>query len=975
MSILDIFSAYQKSLGSGSGPLLGPNFKALYENSQSPAFILDLKGAVITVNKQLTDFLGYSLKEIKNLNTSIIFDRFEKVQHHFAMATKGIPSLFDTTLINKKGNPVPVNIMFIPCIREEQADLIIGLCRDLTGLENYEKLKENLEEAQRISRIGSWEYDVVNDKSYWSKQTYKIFGMDNLNIIPDWDKVLSFSHPNDREKWESLLTNAIKYKRDVSFENRIIRKDGKERVVLQKLEVKLGESGDVVRFVGTIQDITDYRIIKKKLAESNSQFQSIADHLPVAIWSLDTKRNQISFCSKGVEVVYGVAQIEFRDNPLLWLKYVHPEDRLMVEMNQEKMWHGEELVHSYRIIDKNGNIKWVEDQALPYVGEDGEITRIDGIVRDITKEKEYSETLFHMANYDYLTNLPNRTNFEEKLNEHIQEAGTEDKQFAIFRLGLDRFKSVNDTLGLNIGDQLLIAIASRLKNLLDRGDFLARIAGDEFAICIEGIKEMDEAIPIAKKIIKEMEKPFFVEDYELFITVSIGISFFPLDGDNSSTLLISASHALKKVKELGRNDWQIFTPSMNIQSFKTFQLESDLHKAMMNNEFYLEYQPKVDTGTGRVKGAEALIRWNHPDWGRVSPGEFIAMAEENGLILEMGDWVLKEVCVLQSKWKKETIPIVPISINISPKHLLKADFTKNVRNSINAAGIEPNLIELELTESVILKNIEKAKQVISDLKDFGVKFALDDFGTGYSSLSYLMELDIDTLKIDKSFIDGIGIKKSNEGIIKSSIFLSKELGMEVVAEGVEEKNQLNFLLQQECHQIQGYIFSKPVKETEFKNLLMTEVLTPNRTESSKDASKNRRKYYRLKFDIPLCADMTVTKFKNKDIKLGTSKVLVEDISLGGLRYLSNINLPIQEDLVLLFTTTILGNQYHLTGRNVWKLEVNGLYQYGFEFNLTETERDKLAPTINQLTLQLKSNPSLPNCRFLQGNKMKYFYET
>lgn len=849
-----------------------------------------------------------------------------------------------------------------------------GTARPLSSQrENAAFTLDHLKKAQKISNIGSWEYDLTNGQILWSQQMYSIYGVEEDSFVPTKTNYFELVHPDDKVMCEEFFQQSLEIK-DVclKYEHRILKGGKEERIVLHRIESERNQEGEPYLLIGTSQDITEMRNLEYQLAESKEQFHSVADHLPEGIWSFDMRKREMTYCSNGLKDIYGIAADEFREKPRIWMDFVYPEDRPALEGNIQAFFGSEPFSIEFRIMDKNGNLKWISVRTLPFLDTHGQLLRVDGVIREITDEKEYTESLAQMAFYDYLTKLPNRIQFDKKLNEHIAHAKAENRKFAIFCLDLDRFEYINDTLGHSIGDQLLVAVSNRLQNLLDNSHKLARIAGDEFAILLDEITKVEEAMPIARNLIKEMGAPFFIEDYELFVTSSIGISFFPVDGEDSVTLLKNANHALRKVKDLGRNDWQIYSPSMNIESYKSFRLESDLFKAVSNQEFYLDFQPKVEAKTGKIKGAEALIRWKHPHWGVVSPGEFIPMAEENGVIFEMGDWVLREVCKLLRQWKNIGIPLVPIAINISPKRILKADFVNSVRETIESASIEPGLIELELTESAIIKNIEKTKQVITELKDFGVRFALDDFGTGYSSLSHLMELDIDTLKIDKSFIDGIGVNKANEGIIKGTLFLARELNIPVVAEGVEKHEQLQFLRQNGCPEIQGYIFSKPVQETEFKKLLAKECMMATPPKSLYSPVKNRRKYFRLKFDFPLGAEMTVIKINNKDVKLGASKTLIEDISLGGLRYLSNINLPIREGFILQLTTVICRKKVQFTGKNVWKSENNGLYQYGFEFTITERERDQFASLLNQLTLKLKTDPLVPGCPFWQGGKIKYF---
>lgn len=972
MGFFDKILNYRNKDNTETKQLQNPgNNKPLLFKSLDATFIMAIDGLFISVNKKFTNLLGYKLKKIKTIKDILIDDSFEKMQYHVHQAKNKIPSSFAAILVHKKGHHIPVHITLIPSVQKDETVFIYGLCRDLTTLQTYEskinKLDDNLERVQKIANIGSWEYDLLEDKVIMSKQTYRMLGIENSKFILRRKDYRKFIHPKDIDRYELTLNKALERKKGFNIEYRIIRNNGEERTVLQRTDIMRNEQGNITCLIGTVQDITD----KKELAESKKRIQSIANQLPIGIWSLNPKKKQLIFCSKGMENIYGVPGDMLKEDPLLH-DFTHPEDLPYVLENHKKLWEGEELFLQYRIIDKNGQVKWLLDHSIPFFDDDGNLNRINGIVRDITEEKNHAETLAFLADHDQLTGLPNRRCFSKQLQVLMKESKKSDQQFALFYLDLDRFKHINKTLGHEVGDKLLRAFSLRLKNTLGRNACIARIGGDEFAIYIRGLDKIDHYLQIATKINHEIGKPFYLDDYELYMTTSIGISFFPFDGEDSPTLLKSAGSALYKAKEAGRNDWKVYSSSMNIGSFKLYQLERDMRKACMNNEFYIEYQAKVQPKTGEIVGAEALIRWEHPEWGIVSPTEFILLAEENGCIFKMGDWVLKEVCQLQRSWKKAGLPVVPISVNVSPKRLLKADFVHSIQEAIEQAEIDPGLIELELTEHVIIKNIETTKKVICKLKNFGVKFALDDFGTGYSSLSYIKELDIETLKIDKSFIDGIGLNEVNEGIIKSVIFLAKELGIHVVAEGVERKEQLNFLLQYECPQIQGYIYSRPVKETEFKKLLTKGMMKPVQTKRTETATENRRKYFRLKFDFPLCADMTIVKFKNKDIKLGKSRALIKDISLGGIGYLSDISLPVRDDLVLQFTTTILDKQIQFVGKNVWKLEVDGLWRYGFELMMSESEREQFAPLFNQLVLQLKRNPLLPGCHFLQESKTKYF---
>lgn len=947
-------------------------FYTLFTDYPEAIILTDFEGKVISLNQEITSLLGYRKQEAELLASNFFQSKkSEKVRHHFHKATQGYKTTFDTAMRHKKsGKEIPLQITFIP-----SENFIFVFCKDMTTIKSLEmglgQINEQLEDSQMVTNIGTWAFDVQSNKPYWSKQMYDILGVHKGDDELSWDHVLNSVHPDDRGIFFGNYQKTLDEKKDLDFEHRIRRNDGQERVVLVRTNVVLDEDREVCCIFGTIQDVTERRELESKLDESEERLKSIADRLTVGIWSYDYVENEMTFCSKGIEEVYGVSTDKFKENPRIWVEFILPEDKEMVENQQLQLARGEEIQFQFRIVDGNGQFKWLEGQTIPYLDESGVLTRIDGIVQDITERMNYTESLAYIADHDYLTKLPNRRYCERKINELIQISADKNIKFAVFYLNLDRFKYINDTLGQKIGDKFLMSFSVRMKKYLGPDTFFARIGGDEFTIIKNDISSIENAIRLANEIISEIEKPFYIEDYELFVTTSIGISTYPTDGKDPHTLIRNADAALYKAKEAGRNDWQIFSPSMNVESFKRYHLERDLRKSIINDELYVHYQPKVNPKTSKIVGAEALVRWNHPEWGIVSPGEFIPLAEENGFIFKIGDWVLKDVCETLARWQKQSIPVVPVSVNVSPKRLLKTDFVKTVQQTIHVAGIDPRLIELELTEQTIIKNTEATKNIITELKALGVKIALDDFGTGYSSLSYLKDLDIDTLKIDKSFIDGITLESTNDAIVKSLIFLSKEIDINIVAEGVETKEQLTFLLQQECQQIQGYIYSRPVSETRFESLLMKEVIQPLQTNALNEAIENRRKYFRAKLDCPLTADMTIIKYKNKDVKLGSSNALIEDMSLGGLKYVSNINLPIRRDMVIKFNTIILGKEVQFVGRNAWKFEIDGLYEYGFEFTLNEAERDRFALIFNKMILQLKEGALLPDSSILHVSKHEY----
>lgn len=953
------------------------NDQILFQHHPDAILVLDIEGKITSMNGQVTTLLGYSINDFNHSFEKWMDDHTcEKFVHALKKSFYGTSSTFNGELIHVEGNYLPVQLTFIPYQNETTTVFIYCICKDRRPYNNLEneisKLNDKLQQSQKISNIGSYDYDVLKDQAYWSKQSYNILGIKESDFTPTWENVLKFIHPDDLDNYQKTMKNSIKYGEDFELELRIIKRNGEVRTLYLRTNAVIDEHGKTNRLMGTMQDITEAKATKLLIEEREEQIKSVTDRLQVGIWSFDVKTRKYIFYSKAAGEIHEDNPDTLSDNPFEWLKYVHPDDLQLVKNSIHDSEIGKEVFQQFRIIDAKGNLKWLRTEVYPYFNQEGDVIRVDGIVHDITDEKNYTEKLEYVVNHDQLTKLPNRLHFEKQLNKQISISKSNQLPFAVFYLDLDRFKYINDTLGHEIGDQLLISFSQRLNSVIGNNTFLARIGGDEFAVYLHSINKIEDAVLLAKKIILELEKPFYIYDYELYITTSIGISMFPNDGEDSSTLIKNVDIALYKAKESGRNDWQFYSSSMNVEAFKQFQLEKDLRKAITNNEFYLEFQPKVNTLSRKLEGAEALIRWNHPEWGVVSPKEFIPIAEETGYIFKIGDWVVHQVCELLNKWKAQGIPIVPVSVNISAKRIIKADFVQSIKDSIKKWNLDPSLLELELTEYSIIRNTENSEKVISELKEFGIKFALDDFGTGFSSLAYLAELNIDTIKIDKSFVDGIGIHQKNESIIKSIIYLSKELGIKVVAEGAETREQLQYLLQHGCHQIQGYVYSKPVKKEVFSQLMQKGFLKPVPVSlSKKNLAENRRKFYRVNFDYPLCADMTITKIKNKPLTLGSSHSLIEDISLGGLRFLTIINLPVQKNMVLQFTTKLFGREIQFEGNIVWKMEIDDLYQYGIEFCMSEVEQSLLAPILNHLSIQLKDKSLLPDCNFTTDNKKDY----
>lgn len=493
--------------------------------------------------------------------------------------------------------------------------------------------------------------------------------------------------------------------------------------------------------------------------------------------------------------------------------HYHPRE-FFVDMwrtiTQKKVWKGE-----IKNKAKDGSYYWVDTTIVPFLNGQGKPYEYVSIRTDITPQKKAQEEIYHLAYYDLLTGILNRNGLYKSLEKLLKNA---DEEVAFLFLDLDRFKSVNDTFGHKTGDELLRAVAERMSKLVERDHIISRYAGDEFIIVLRKSSQ-EEAVEIAQKIINSFSIPFILSDEEIYTTFSIGISLYPSDGASKETVIKNADNALYLAKKKGKNNYQLFTNKLKEQNKRKSMLEKDLRKAIKCEELHLNYQPQFDLETKKIVGLEALLRWNHPTYGPISPGEFIPLAEETNLILPLGKWVLEQACQQNKKWQDEGYEPFRIAVNVSVKQLQQFDFVSSVSQTLQKTGLNPKYLELEITES-ILQDLACLKHSIKKLRALGVSIAIDDFGTGYSSLSVLYQLPINSLKIDQSFVRNLNSTNRTSAIIKTIIDMGRNLDFYVVAEGIEYEDQASFLCKNHCHIGQGYYFSHPLSSHEVQKMLV-----------------------------------------------------------------------------------------------------------------------------------------------------------
>jgi len=461
---------------------------------------------------------------------------------------------------------------------------------------------------------------------------------------------------------------------------------------------------------------------------------------------------------------------------------------------------------------------FVEMSLSTSIQETGE-TVVWGVCRDITERKIAQHELYKLAHHDILTGLPNRILLEDRLQQTKALAHRTNTLFAVLFLDLDRFKIINDTLGHSVGDELLRMVAIRLKSALRETDTIARIGGDEFIIILQDIKDRPNITFLAEKITRSLGLPFTLRDHELFITTSLGISVFPEDTSNTDEMMKKADIAMYHAKATGRNNFQFYNDNMDENASRRFTISTSLRRGLEQNEFRVYYQPKVDVNSGQIVAMEALVRWEHPELGLLSPVEFIQLAEESGLIMQLGEWVLRESCKQNKKWQNEKLIDMRVAVNLSGYQLQHTNLLETIKSVLKETGLSPDHLELEITESVIMQNPEFAVTILNEFSSMGIHISIDDFGTGYSSLAHLKRFSVNTLKIDKSFVRDVDLSTTDAAIATAIIAMGNSLNLNVIAEGVETEAQFEFLKLNNCHQVQGFLFSKPLPPEDLYEIL------------------------------------------------------------------------------------------------------------------------------------------------------------
>lgn len=575
----------------------------------------------------------------------------------------------------------------------------------------------------------------------------------------------------------------------------------------------------------------DLQVNEEYLRKSEEKYKLALEGANDVIWEWDSETKVFYVSDKWRDIVGGLPSEQLSVKKFMQL--VHSEDAETVMSNiKEHITQNTEFYKSeFRIKGKDNNYKWILARGKALRNRQGKIIKVAGSITDISERKEIENQVKYMAYYDMLTKLPNRSIFMERLNTELHRAKKRAMAGAVMFIDLDNFKNVNDTLGHDFGDELLEQIAKKVQCITKKNNLLCRFGGDEFLVLQPNIKDKQEVVSFTKEILDIFQSPFLVKDKLIYSTASIGISVYPEDGESTSVLLKNADTAMYKAKSLGKNSYAFFNHEMYHGLERKIKIQSIMRQALIDNSFELYYQPQVDVKYKTITGFEALLRLYSKEMGFISPMEFIPIAEESGIIKEIGAWCLRSACLKNKEWRDKGYTFESIAVNISAVQFEQSNFIEMIKNVLSEVELKPEFLEIEITETVLMQSLEKNIEILEKLREIGIKIALDDFGTGYSSLSYLRRLPIHTLKIDKSFIDEISSSPKEQAIADGIIQLAHQMELEVVAEGVENQYQLELLEKKSCDKVQGYLFSKPLPAADAEELIKNFNLYENKQSS------------------------------------------------------------------------------------------------------------------------------------------------
>lgn len=805
---LAYFMAFERARHAHTAVAASENrYRGLVENSPNWVALLDDNGKCLSVNRTGFNLLGDLAEEMVGGTFADIWPQEFRatIAQAFCDALGGARKSVEAELTTLRGQ-TSWHVTLGPIVEHDGSiERVVAIGANITEHRRAEQaLRESEEKHRNVVERASDGIAIIQDGlvKYVNQRLADMVDRSREELA---DAAVSFLvHPDALSQVVERYTRRLAGDEVVAiYESALQRKDG------SKIEVEInaglvnyeGRSADLI----IMRDITLRKTAEEKLRIHTSAMSAASDQIFIA-----DADGMIEFVNPSFERETGYSSEEIVGKSINILKCERQDDSFY-----DDLWHtvcsGRPWKGEITTERKNASFCTEDMTITPVKNDCGEIERFVGIKRDISEKKSYEKQLDRMAHHDHLTGLPNRLLFADRLNQSLSRARRKSAPLAVMFLDLDRFKTINDTLGHSTGDLLLKSVAERVSDCIREADTVARMGGDEFTVILTESQNQADVLAVAQRILDSLAEPFDVAGHELFVTTSIGISIYPSDGVDVETLVRNADAAMYRAKEQGRNNYQLCSWAVNAAALEKFELETALRRAVERNEFLAHYQPRVNLHTGEIVGLEALVRWQHPELGLISPAQFIPIAEETGLIVPIGEWVVKEACEQNKRWQDSGLPKIPVAVNISPRQFRHDDLVESIAAILEETRLAPEYLELEVTENAIMHRPIVAANSLRRLKEMGIRISIDDFGTGQSSLSYLKRFPLDTIKIDQSFVKDITTDPDDSAIAQAIISMAQTLGLGVIAEGVETLEQLELLKSLGCNEVQGYFISRPMR--------------------------------------------------------------------------------------------------------------------------------------------------------------------
>jgi diguanylate cyclase (GGDEF)-like protein/PAS domain S-box-containing protein len=792
---------------------------AVVQNTSDVVTVVDADGTVRYVSPSIERMLGYLPQERMGGSCFDLLhpDDLPRARSTFAEALRrpGDTLALGVRMRKQDGSWRQVELTGTNLLDDGNVRGIVINWRDVTDHKRAEQaLKESEQRFGSAFRDAAIGMALVGTDGRWlqvNRSLREILGYSEEELLGKTFQ--DITHPDDLESDVEQIRRMLAGEIETyQKEKRYLHKDGHVVWILLSVSLVYDEEGEPLYFISQIQDITERRRAEQRLREAEARYRTLVERMPAVVYIQEIGSSESAmYMSPQIETLTGYSPEECKDSDLRW-RMVHPDDRGWMQAEDERSGEpGEVFTTEYRVLHRDGRTVWVRNESV-LVEEESGSRYWQGFMVDITERKRAEECLHYQAHHDLLTDLPNRQLFLDRLGQALSRTSRRPgRKVAVLFMDLDNFKVVNDSLGHELGDRMLVTVAERLKRCLRPEDTLARFGGDEFTMLLENVQNPRDALRVAERISEELRNPLVLEGKELVLRASVGIALGHARSKTPGELLKDADTAMYRAKADAAG-YRVFESKMYEQALRRLKVENDMRRAIEAREFVVNYQPIVDFRSGEVWGIEALVRWEHPERGLLGPSQFVAVAEETGLIVPVGEWVLEEACSQALKWQRECPEASPLvmCVNLSARQLRRHDLTQTVKGVLQRTGLEGRRLSLDITETLYITVMEGNTEALDDLRRMGVRISIDDFGMGYSSLSYLKRLPADTLKVDRSFVAGLGEDAEDTAIVRMIIELAHTLGMRIIAEGVESEEQAEELKEMGCDLGQGFHFSEPL---------------------------------------------------------------------------------------------------------------------------------------------------------------------